>query len=239
MSGRDRCHYCCGVAVEKAWGLNSSAPKPNRTLKLPLRTGRFVPREGGAFANKTTPGPTMKRARLVRLSSVSLAGVAGLYACSENPVETPAAASGLAPRAAVVPPPSASLTVKVQVPASMRSSPFNVDRFLTIPPNFNISVFARIGGARFLAVAPNGDLLVSRPGAGSITLVRPGVNGADPTYFTWASGLYRPHDIVFHTLNGTTYVYVAEADKIARYVYSSGGTTGQGRQVIISGLPTE
>ena len=161
-------------------------------------------------------------------------------ACSDNPVRAPASQDEIPPRprAAVVTPPAASLTVRVEVPASMRSSPFNVDRFLTIPPNFAVSVFARIGGARFMAVAPNGDLLVSNPGAGAIYLVRPGASGADPSVFTWASGLYKPHDIVFATIGGMTYVYVAEGDKVARYTYSSSVTTGQGRQVIISGLPS-
>ncbi len=155
---------------------------------------------------------------------------------SVNPAgETSIARPGL--RASVVSPPAASLTVQVTVPASMRSAPFNVDRFLTVPPNFAVSVFARISGARFMAVAPNGDVLVSNPGAGSIYLVRPGAAGADPTVFTWASGLYKPHDIVFATIGGTAYVYVAEADKVARYTYNDAITTGQGRQVIISGLP--
>jgi glucose/arabinose dehydrogenase len=160
-------------------------------------------------------------------------------ACSDNPVRAPSqdVNGDVRPRGAVVAPPAASLTVKVDVPASMRTSPFNVDRFLTIPPNFTVSVFARVSGARFMAVAPNGDVFVSNPGAGRVYLVRPGSAGADPTIFTWASGLYRPHDIVFATIGGTTYVYVAEADKIARYTYSASSTTGQGRQVIISGLP--
>ena len=177
----------------------------------------------------------MKRRIFASSIGVVLAGVS--YACSDNPVRPPADVATITPRAAVTPPPEASLTVQVQVPASMRTAPFNVDRYLTVPPSFAVSVFARISGARFIAVAPNGDVLVSRPSSGSVSLVRPGANGADPSVFTWASGLYRPHDIVFHTISGTTYVYVAEADKIARYSYSDGGTTGQGRQVIISGLP--
>ncbi|HUQ19195.1 MAG TPA: PKD domain-containing protein, partial [Gemmatimonadaceae bacterium] len=41
----------------------------------------------------------------------------------------------------------------------------------------------------------------------------------------------------FHTINGTTYVYVSETDKVARYTYTTGDLTGQGRQVIISGIP--
>lgn len=159
-------------------------------------------------------------------------------ACTDDaprPVMGPAAQS-LRIASSVTAPPAASLSVLVTVPASMRTSPFNVDRYLTIPPNFSIAVYARVGAARFMAVAPNGDLLVSNAGS-TVYLVRPGVSGGDPTVSTWASGLNQPHDIVFHTLNGTTYVYVSETDKVARYTYTTGDLTGQGRQVIISSLP--
>ncbi len=66
----------------------------------------------------------------------------------------------------------ASVAVKVQVPTNMRTSPFNVDRYLTVPPNFNISVYARIPNAPFMAVAPNGDVLVSRPGGGEVKIIQ-------------------------------------------------------------------
>ncbi len=42
----------------------------------------------------------------------------------------------------------ASVSVPVQVPVSMRSSPFNVNRNLTVPPNFAISVYARIANLK-------------------------------------------------------------------------------------------
>lgn len=154
---------------------------------------------------------------------------------TQRPVTGPAG-QNLRIVSSVTVPLAASLSVLVTVPASMRSSPFDVDRYLTIPPNFSIAVYARVGAARFMAVAPNGDLLVSNAGS-TVYLVRPGVGGGDPTVSTWASGLNQPHDIVFHTLNGTTYVYVSETDKVARYTYTTGDLLGQGRQVIISSLP--
>ena len=173
-------------------------------------------------------------------SRQSLFGLAILAACNDDlsrPVTEPAA-EHLGVRATVTPPPGASVTVKVTVPASMTSPPFDVDRFLTIPPNFSIAVYARVTGARFIAFAPNGDLLVSNPNSGVVYIVRPGSGGGDPVVTTWASGLYKPHDIVFHTISSTTYVYVAEADKIARYTYTLGDLTGQNRQVIIPTLPS-
>ena len=131
----------------------------------------------------------------------------------------------------------ASVSVRVQVPSSMRTSPFNVDRNLTVPPNFAVSVYARVPNARFMAAAPNGDLLVSRPGAGEVKIVRPGSAGGDPTVSTFVSGLRMPHDIVFHTVNGTTYVYIAESNQINRYVYTYGDTTAQNRQIVVANLP--
>jgi glucose/arabinose dehydrogenase len=118
----------------------------------------------------------------------------------------------------------------------MTSAPFNVARTLTVPTGFQIAVYARITGARFLAVTPDGNLLVSRPGAGTISLVRP--NGSnDPLVSSFATGLQRPHDLVFTTSGGTTYLYVAEKNKVARYTYTAGNLTGQNRQVIVSNLP--
>jgi len=120
----------------------------------------------------------------------------------------------------------------------MRSAPFDVGRSLAVPAGYAVSVYARVGGARFMAAAPNGDLLVSNPGAGTISRVRPGAAGADPAVTTWASGLYRPHDVVFHAVGGTMYVYVSEGDKIGRYAWDPAAATGQGRQVVVSGLPS-
>src|SRR5438046_2029618 len=76
-------------------------------------------------------------------------------------------------------PPGASVLTKVQVPSGMRFAPFDVDRYLKVPPNFSITVYARIGGARFMAIAPNGDLLVSQPGTGKVLLVQSNGSG-DP-----------------------------------------------------------
>jgi len=130
----------------------------------------------------------------------------------------------------------AAVSTKVSVPASMRYSPFNVDRYLNIPSGFSISVLARVGGARFMAVAPNGDLLVSQPGSGKLVLVRPNPAG-DPTIHDFATGLRSPHDIVFHMIGSTTYVYISESTQIDRYIYYPGDTSAHDRQVVVAGLP--
>jgi glucose/arabinose dehydrogenase len=133
-------------------------------------------------------------------------------------------------------PPPASVRVNVQVPASMRQGAFATNRTLLVPPGFRIAVVARIPGARFTAVAPNGDIFVSQPSAGKVVVIREQA-GSDPAIFDFAAGLRLPHDIVFHAINGTMYVYIAESDKIRRTVYSTGDTAARSLQPLISGLP--
>ena len=108
---------------------------------------------------------------------------------------------------------------------------------MNIPPGFKISVIAVLPEARFMAVAPNGDILVSQPGFGKITLLRPAPGGEVSQSFTFASGLRKPHEMVFHTVNGTSYLYVAESHQIDRFSYLSGDTAAHDREVIITSLP--
>ncbi|MDB5078695.1 MAG: L-sorbosone dehydrogenase [Chloroflexi bacterium] len=133
-------------------------------------------------------------------------------------------------------PEGASVRVKVQVPDNLRSGVFSQDRFLNLPPNFSISVMARIPSARFLAYAPNGDLLVSQPSGGRIMLVQSQAGGGSQVG-TFASGLRNPHDMVFHLIDGTMYLYVAESNQINRYVYTNGDTTARNREIVVRNLP--
>ncbi|MEH2114826.1 MAG: sugar dehydrogenase [Nostoc sp.] len=133
-------------------------------------------------------------------------------------------------------PPAASVQTKVKVPNTMNYWPFNINRYLKVPPNFSASVYARIPSARFIAVAPNGDLLVSQPSTGKVLIVRP--NGTrDPIISNFVTGLRRPHDIVFHKIDNITYVYISETHQINRFTYNYGDTIGRNRQVVVSGLP--
>ncbi len=132
--------------------------------------------------------------------------------------------------------PGASIQKKVIVPESMKSSPFNTDRYLNVPENFDISVFARINGARFMAIAPNGDLLVSVPSTGKVKIVRT-VSGRDPLISDFVTGLNRPHDIVFHKIDTTVYVYIAGQNQINRYKYTNGDTTAQNKEIVVANLP--
>jgi glucose/arabinose dehydrogenase len=124
----------------------------------------------------------------------------------------------------------ASVSVALTVPSNMRSAPFNVERRLTVPPGFRAAVFARVAGARFMAIAPDNRLLVSVPSAGKVVIVS--AVGAVTDLLT---GLARPHDLLFHTIGTSTYLYVAEKNQIRRYVWQSTGPSNS--QVVVANLP--
>jgi glucose/arabinose dehydrogenase len=105
-----------------------------------------------------------------------------------------------------------------------------------VPPGFGIRVWARVPGARFMALAPNGDVLVSNPGQGKVFLLRD-LGGDVPQQFDFATGMTLPHDIVFHTIGGTTYLYISESNQVTRSVYQSGDTQSAAREVVVANLP--
>jgi glucose/arabinose dehydrogenase len=68
---------------------------------------------------------------------------------------------------------------------------------LAVPDGFRIEVASdRVDGARFLAAAPNGDIIVSEMSRGQVVAVRPGSPaGASPRVV--ASGLAKPNGLAF------------------------------------------
>lgn len=128
----------------------------------------------------------------------------------------------------------------------MRSQPLEVPaalaleapagKTLTVPDGFGIRAWAKLDGARFMALAPNGDVLVSVPKAGKIVLLRPRDNDV-PEAFEFASGLRQPHDMVFRTIAGVTWLYVAESHRVSRTAYQSGQTTVGALNTVVAGLP--
>jgi uncharacterized protein (TIGR03437 family) len=134
-------------------------------------------------------------------------------------------------------PPGATLDQPVNVPVSMQTDTFATPRSLTLPPGFQISVWARVSGARFLAIAANGDVFVSQPSLGQITILRPDPNGGPPAQYVYASGLDSPQGLAFDTVDGVTWLYAGETEQIERYVYNNGDTLAPAnRQVLITNL---
>jgi uncharacterized protein (TIGR03437 family) len=140
-------------------------------------------------------------------------------------------------RALVAAPPGAIRSQQISVPASMQTDTFASGQSVTLPPGFKMAVWARVPGARFITVAPNGDVFVSQPSNGQVTILRPDPNGGDPSSFVYASGLSGPQGMAFANVNGVTWLYVGESNQIDRYVYNTGDTQAPSmRQVLVMKL---
>ena len=173
---------------------------------------------------------TLKDGRLPRrafLGGLTAAGVLAAAGCSGG--GDPAAGNG--------PAPAVRETVRVEVPPGMATAPFDVPRFLSVPGGFAVAVFARVPRVRFLAAAPNGDLLAAETFADRVRLLRPVPGGGPPEVHTFADGMHAAPDIVFHSVGGVAYVYIAQSTGVNRFLYTPGATAGTGRQVVVSGLP--
>ncbi|HTJ35866.1 MAG TPA: gluconolaconase [Dactylosporangium sp.] len=166
-----------------------------------------------------------------KLWAMLLACCLPLAACSDGPGSTPARPDSTAPGGPAGSGLGQPTRVKVTVPPALATAPFDRDRYLQLPAGWTASVYARIDKARFMALTPSGDLLVSQPGAGKVQLVRAGAVSE------FASGLRQPHDMVFAPLNGQMYLFIAESNRIVRYPYTNGDLKAHDRQVVVDGLP--
>jgi len=124
----------------------------------------------------------------------------------------------------------------LEVPQGLDGDGLNPGLRLMVPEGYGIRVWARVNRARFMALTPSGDVLVSVPSQGRIALLRERA-GSTPQSFDFATGLNQPHDMVFHTIGSTTYLYVAESDRITRSVYTPGETARTGVETVVAGLP--
>ncbi len=98
---------------------------------------------------------------------------------------------------------------------------------LEVPPGFEANYFAfGFDNARWMAVAPNGDVFVAEAGAGRITALRDsdGDGQADISR-KFATNHNYPHGMVFHG----GYLYVADVDNIWRYGHSDGQLRAQAK----------
>ena len=100
--------------------------------------------------------------------------------------------------------------------------PRPADAMPQAPKGFTVSVYASgLTNARFLAVAPNGDVFLSERQAKAITLLRDSKSaGAADQRFTFAEGLHNPSGIAVHD----GYVYISDQMAIWRTPYIAGAT---------------
>jgi glucose/arabinose dehydrogenase len=103
-----------------------------------------------------------------------------------------------------------------------------------LPSGFAMQVYANdVPKARFLRFTPDGDLLVSRPHAGDVVLLRRDENGdgRHDGKEVVISGLNRPQGIDFYQ----DWLYIAEREQVGRIRFAGGSTSGD-YQPIITGL---
>jgi glucose/arabinose dehydrogenase len=170
-------------------------------------------------------------------SSSSPAGSAAGAAAPAGGASSPAGGASSPAGGASAPALGAAVSVPVEVSvASMKTAPFDVPRALTVPQGFGIRIWARVAGARFMAVTPSGDVLVSLPGAGKIVRVSPR-SGQAPAVSDLVGGLNLPHDMVFATIGAQTYLYVGEQNQIVRFAYDTAANSVGAKQVLVANLP--
>jgi len=109
---------------------------------------------------------------------------------------------------------------------------------LTVPAGFSVNTFAdHLQLARFMALAPNGDVFLSEPvsrTAGKITILRDtDKDGVAETRETFATGLNRPFGLAFWK----SYLYVGNNDSVIRYTYRPGQIAAEGSPEKIADLP--
>jgi glucose/arabinose dehydrogenase len=96
------------------------------------------------------------------------------------------------------------------------------------PDGFVVSVFAaRVPHARWMTVAPNGDVFLAESDAGKVVVLRPSPDGTHAAKIaTYASGFDRAHGLAIR--NGA--LYVADVKSIWRLRYVDGTLQGPGKR---------
>jgi glucose/arabinose dehydrogenase len=125
--------------------------------------------------------------------------------------------------------------VTLVVPPGEGGGALAVRRRLRVPAGWTARVWARVPGARMEAWTPDGDLLVSQPGAGRVVELVPG-SGGTAISRTLLSGLTSPQGLAFARVARRWVLYVAESDQIDRYSWNAGRTSAA-RSVIVGRLP--
>jgi glucose/arabinose dehydrogenase len=162
--------------------------------------------------------------------------------------QPPAAASAAKPNA---PPPTPAATAGTRfilsaddLPAPNTTPPNDLEAIgIARPPGllpqapkgFSVSLFATgAGNARWLAVAPNGDVFMAASGNGKIMMLRDANGkGVADKITTFAAGFSKPHGMAFH--DGA--FYVADLHAVWRLPYHDGDTVMAGTPKRVTTAP--
>ena len=92
------------------------------------------------------------------------------------------------------------------------------------PKGFSVSIYAQdLANARWMQVAPNGDVFLAETKSGKITLLRDSkASGKADQRFTYLSGLNQPEGLAIRD----GYLYVGDLNAIWRTPYKDGDTKG-------------
>lgn len=102
-------------------------------------------------------------------------------------------------------------------------------RAITVPAGFRLDIVAeKLGGARGLALDPNGVLLVSIPSKGRVVAVPP-----RGRHVVVLADLELPHGLAFR--RGA--LYVAETGRVVRYRYDAASLKAMEPSPVVRGLP--
>ncbi len=96
------------------------------------------------------------------------------------------------------------------------------------PNGFSVSLFAgNVPGARWMTLAPNGDVFLAESDAGKVVVLRPSPDGRRAERLaTFAAGFAQPHGLAIR--NGS--LYVADVKSLWRLSYSAGSLAATGRR---------
>ena len=115
---------------------------------------------------------------------------------------------------------------------SPKSIPKPADATLSVQAGFAVNVFAeKLGSARNMILAPNGDIFLAEQNAGRVTLLRDADgDGKAETVVTFADGFKIPYGSAF----GKGAVYIGDIQGVWRIPYSAGDTTARAKQTMIT-----
>ena len=131
---------------------------------------------------------------------------------------------------------NALVPATVEVPSTLRTTPFARDRVLMIPRGFKISVLARIPAARFIMPLSTGEILVAQPATGRILVVRPQADGTVGVS-TLISRLRYPQGMALYHSDDKLYLYVGESKQVSRFTIAHDAASEGDQTVIVPNLP--
>ncbi len=106
---------------------------------------------------------------------------------------------------------------------------------LHLPPGFNVSVYASdLDNPRHMLLAPNGDVIVSEPAAGRITILRDANRDSTAELkYTFADNLNEPYGLALQR----GWLYVGNQDAVVRFPYNPGATRAMREPERLAPLP--